>query len=186
MVRAFISIDFAEPNIIQKITEIQGSIQKSGAKLRIVNPKILHMTLEFLGEISEKEIQKVKEILDSTSFNSFFLDVNAVNVLPNEKYIRVVYCEINGDVDILKTIQKQLRVKLRDGGYKTDNRPFKPHLTIARVKSSQNRKELMLAINNLSNIRCGRQEIVSIKLKQSTLKSEGPEYSILHEVSAKN
>ena len=77
-------------------------------------------------------------------------------------------------------------MKLRECGYKTDNRPFKPHLTIARVKSSQNRKELMLAINNLSNIKCGRQEIVSIKLKQSILKSEGPEYSILHEVSAKN
>ena len=186
MVRAFISIDFTDPNIIQKITEIQDSIQNSRANLRIVNPKLLHMTLEFLGEISEKEIQKVKEILDSTSFNRFFLDVNAINVLPSEKHIRVVYCEIKGDVDILKTIQKQLRVKLRDCGYKTDSRPFKPHLTIARVKSSQNRKELMLAINNLSNIKCGRQEIDSIKLKQSILKSEGPEYSILHEISAKN
>lgn len=185
MVRAFLSIDFTDPNVIQKISEIQSSIQNSGAKLRIVNLKLLHMTLEFLGEISEKEIQKVKEILDSISFASFFLDVNAINVLPNEKYIRVVYCEINGDVDILKTIQRQLRAKLRDCGYKTDNRPFKPHLTIARVKSSQNRKELMLAINNLSNIKCGRQEINSIKLKQSILKSEGPEYSILHETSAK-
>ena len=186
MVRAFISINFTESNIIQKITEIQDSLQNSRANLRIVNPKILHMTLEFLGEISEKEIQEVKEILDSINFNSFFLNVNAVNVLPNEKYIRVVYCEINGDVDILKTIQKQLRVKLRNCGFKTDNRPFKPHLTIARVKSSQNRKELMLAIDNLSNFKCGRQEIDSIKLKQSILKSEGPEYSILHEVSAKN
>ena len=185
MVRAFISIDFTESSIIQKISEIQDSIQNSGANLRIVNPKLLHMTLEFLGEISENEIQKVKEMLDSISFNSFFLDVNAINVLPNEKYIRVVYCEIDGDVDILKEIQKQLRINLRDYGFKTDNRSFKPHLTIARVKSSQNRKELMLAINTLSNIKCGRQEITSIKLKRSILKPEGPEYSILHKISAK-
>lgn len=186
MVRAFISIDFTDWNIIQRITEIQDSIKNSRANLRIVNPKLLHMTLEFLGEISEKEIQQVKEILDSIIFKSFFLDINAIGVLPNEKYIRVVHCEINGDVDILKTIQKQLREKLRNCGFKTDSRPFKPHLTIARVKSSQNRKELMLAINNLSNINCGRQEIDSIKLKKSILKSEGPEYSILHEISAKN
>jgi len=185
MVRAFISIDFTDPNVIQTISELQCSIQNSGAKLRIVNSKLLHITLAFLGEISEIEIQKVKEILDSISFNSFFLDVNAINVLPNEKHIRVVYCEINGDVEILKTIQRQLQVKLRDCDFKTDNRPFKPHLTIARVKSSQNRKELMLAINTLSNIKCGRQEITSIKLKQSVLKSEGPEYSILHEINAK-
>lgn len=185
MVRAFISIDFTDPNIVEAISGLQESIQNSGAKLRQVNTKLLHMTLEFLGEISEKEIQKVKEILDSISFKSFFLDVNAIDVLPNEKYIRVVYCKINGDVEILKTVQRQLRVKLSECGFKTDNRSFKPHLTIARVKSSQNRKELMLAINNLSNIKCGRQEIVSIKLKQSILKSEGPEYSILHETSAK-
>ncbi len=185
MVRAFISIDFTDTNIIEAISEIQESIQSSKARLRNVNPKLLHMTLEFLGEISAIEIQKVKEILDSISFRSFFLDVNEIDVLPNEKYIRVVYCKINGDVDILKTIQRQLRIKLIECGFKTDNRSFKPHLTIARVKSSQNRKELMLAINNLSNIKCGRQEIVSIKLKQSILKSEGPEYSILHEISAK-
>ncbi|MHA1691287.1 MAG: RNA 2',3'-cyclic phosphodiesterase [Candidatus Heimdallarchaeaceae archaeon] len=185
MVRVFISIDFTNPNIIEKISEVQGLIQNTGAKLKIVNPKLLHITVEFLGEISKIEIQKVKEILDSTSFNSFFLDVNAINVLPNEKHIRVVYCEINGDVEILKTIKSQLSIQLRANGFKTDNRSFKPHLTIARVKSSQNRKELMLAINTLSNIRCGRQKIASIKLKQSILKHDGPEYSILHEIGAK-
>ena len=83
MVRAFISIDFTDPNIVEAISGLQESIQNSGAKLRQVNTKLLHMTLEFLGEISEKEIQKVKEILDSISFKSFFLDVNAIDVLPN-------------------------------------------------------------------------------------------------------
>ncbi len=184
MVRAFISIDFNNSSVLQKIAEVQDSIQNSGAKLKIVNPKLLHITLEFLGEISANEVKKAKEILDSINFKNFFLDVNAVNVLPNEKHIRVIYCEINGDVDILKEIQKQLRINLRNYGFKTDNRLFKPHLTIARVKSSQNRKELMLAINTFSNIKCGRQEIASIKLKQSVLKPEGPEYSILHEVTA--
>lgn len=181
MVRAFVSIEFTDPIIVNKVVEIQNLINQSGAKLKLVAPELLHITLEFLGDLTLKEIDSVKNIIDTLSFNHFLLDVNRPNVLPNEKHIRVVYCAIEGDVAVLTDIQRELRVKLKKSGFETDNRSFTPHLTIARVKSSQNRKELMLAVHNLSNIKCGRQKIASVKLKQSILKPEGPEYSTLHE-----
>ena len=83
-----------------------------------------------------------------------------------------------------KEIQKEIRNKLRTKGFKVDSRPFKPHLTIGRVKSPKNKDELIKVINNLSEYSCGVQEISSIQLKKSILKTEGPEYSVLYKVEA--
>ena len=83
MVRTFVSIDFTDTSIINKIIEIQDSIKKSGAKLKLVNPELLHITLEFLGYLTLDEVKSVERILDSLTFNRFQLDVNEINVLPN-------------------------------------------------------------------------------------------------------
>ena len=113
------------------------------------------------------------------------LEVKNPDVLPNENYVRVVYCDIGGDIEPLKNVQKALREKLRENGFKVDNRGFKPHLTIARVKSAKNRKELISVIKQQSEVICGIQEIKTINLKQSILKPEGPQYTKLHEVHVK-
>ena len=184
MVRTFISVDFNDPDIISRIMDIQQEILKSGAKLKLVNPENLHITLEFLGEIAEEQITVIQDILNTINFERIKLSVNRIGVLPNENYIRVVFCEINGDVEGIKRVQREIRENLRKHGFKTDKRAFKPHLTIARVKSPQNRKELMLVIKKFSTINCGVQEITSINLKKSVLKPEGPEYSTLYKVDA--
>ncbi|MHA1198933.1 MAG: RNA 2',3'-cyclic phosphodiesterase, partial [Candidatus Heimdallarchaeaceae archaeon] len=155
-----------------------------GAKLKMVNPKILHATLEFLGEISEQQIQQVSQILSEIKFSKFQLTIKQPGLLPNEKHIRVIYCEMNGNIELLRNIQKEIRVKLKNLGYEVDSRTFKPHLTIARVKSIQNKSELIKVINNLSEFYCGEQEISSIKLKKSELSTSGPQYTTLYETEA--
>jgi 2'-5' RNA ligase len=184
MVRAFISVDFDDESIRKNIVSIQTKINSSGAHLRLVNPSILHITLEFLGEISQDKIKEIKEILDKIEFPKLKLEVKEPNVLPSENYIKVVYCELEGDIEPLKQIQTEIRLKLKEKDFRVDKRPFKPHLTIARVKSKKNREELIDVIKELSEIHCGIQEIMSLKLKKSVLKLEGPEYSTLHEVNA--
>ena len=184
MVRAFISADFNSKQMLEKIGSIQEKIKQSGAHLRLVNLDILHITLEFLGDITDKQVESVKKILDTLDFPKFQLQIKNPNVLPNENYIRVVYCALDGEIETLKEIQKDLRNRLKDEGFRVDKRPFKPHLTIARVKSSRNRKELISVIKEMTGINCGIQKITSIKLKKSVLKPEGPEYSTLHEVKA--
>ena len=184
MVRTFISIDFNNEELVSNVIRIQQQLGELEAKLKFVNPKILHGTLEFIGEISSAQIDQISNMLDEIKFSKFNLAVEQPGLLPNEKYIRVIYCSIVGDIDSLKETQKDIRSRLRNLGYKIDNRPFKPHLTIARVKSIQNKSELIKVISNLSDFICGEQEIDSIKLKKSILSPQGPEYSTLHEVKA--
>ena len=185
MVRAFISIDFENDEVVQNIVKIQNQLRDLDAKLKFVNPKILHITLEFLGEISEEQINQVSSILEELSFPKFLLSVKHPDVLPNEKYIRVIYCNLEGHIEQLKQIQNEIRLKLKKLGFKTDSRPFKPHLTIARVKYVNNKSELIKVINNLSEYTCGEQEIKSVKLKESVLGPTGPEYTTLFEKQSK-
>ncbi len=184
MVRTFISIDFNNENIIDNIGKIQHQLGEIDAKLKMVNPKILHLTLEFLGEITEEQIQVVSKILDEIKFPKFRLEIKQPGLLPNEKYIRVIFCEMDGELEVLQNIQKELRFKLKESGFKVDSRGFKPHLTIARVKSIKNKSELIKVINNLSKFSCGEEEIDSINLKKSELYPTGPIYTSLHEVKA--
>ena len=186
MVRAFISIDFNEENLISKIKEIQAIIKESNADIRFVNPNILHITLDFLGEINNSQISKVSEILDQVNFDSFKLDVLNPDILPNEKHIRVVYLTIKGEIEPLIRVQKEIRTQLKQKGIKVDSRPFKPHLTIGRVKSPRNKTELINIIKKHQEYSCGTQEIASIKLKKSELTSKGPQYSILNEKKAQD
>ena len=184
MVRTFISVDFDDDAVRENIIEIQTKINSSGAHLKLVNPNILHITMEFLGEITENQVKEVEKILDSIEISTLKLEIKEPDVLPNENYIKVVYCKLEGETDSLIKIQEELRLKLKEKGFRVDKRPFKPHLTIARVKSAKNRKELISVIKEMTGINCGIQKITSIKLKKSVLKPEGPEYSTLHEVKA--
>ncbi|MHA1667434.1 MAG: RNA 2',3'-cyclic phosphodiesterase [Candidatus Heimdallarchaeaceae archaeon] len=186
MVRAFISIDFDDIEIKTNIEKIQISLLQTGAALKVVKIDLLHLTLAFLGEVSEEEIISLKEILDSLSFTKFELTVKNPNVLPSENYIRVVYCLIDGDIPVLMKIQNELKTKLKKAGFRVEKRPFKAHLTIARVKSPKNKQELLDKISEYESIYCGKQVISSIKLKKSVLKKEGPEYTTLHKVSLEN
>lgn len=182
MVRAFISVDFTDEIIKQRIVKAQNELKDSGAHIKYVDKDILHITLAFLGEISESRINDVKQIFDTITFDSFELEVKGLGLLPNENYVRVVYADISGEVEKLAKIRNELNQKLQKKGFKVDNRPFTPHLTIGRVKSGKNKHELANKVNDLKDKEFGKQRVERIKLKQSILKKDGPEYFTLYQL----
>ncbi|MHA1304639.1 MAG: RNA 2',3'-cyclic phosphodiesterase [Candidatus Heimdallarchaeaceae archaeon] len=184
MTRAFISIDFKEAEIKEKIILIQEQLQATGAMLRYVNPNQIHLTLEFLGELNEDQIEQVKEILSSITFQSFPLELKNLFVLPNDKYVRVISVDVKGDVDKLLKIQSELRTKLKAKGFKVDKRSYTPHLTIARVKSSKNKAELLEFIRRNKHFIFGKSCVTSVHLKESKLSPHGPIYGTLFKIES--
>ena len=87
MVRAFISIDFKDENIVKGVQTIQQQIRNSSAVVRLVNPEILHITLEFLGDITEEQVSILSDMLSKIEFKNLKLEVNEPGVLPNEKNV---------------------------------------------------------------------------------------------------
>jgi RNA 2',3'-cyclic 3'-phosphodiesterase len=106
-----------------------------GAQIRWVPAGNLHVTIWFLGEVSEPRVEAVlgsmKEPLQTRSFT---LRVAGAGAFPQSGAPRAVWLGLVDGREGLLSVHDQLRPRLLPLGFEPEKRPFSPHLTIARVK----------------------------------------------------
>jgi 2'-5' RNA ligase len=178
--RGFIAIEIqAAPSII----EFEKAITKTGADVKLVEPKNIHLTLKFLGDTDENQIDAIEQVIKESvkGASPFPVTLKGTGVFPNEKYLKVIWIGItNGD--IMKKIADNIDKKLETLGFKKENRGFSPHLTIGRVKTAKNKEQLLTVIKNHNENEFLHQEIHSVTLKKSDLTPTGPIYTTLREI----
>ncbi len=184
LTRTFIAVDFDNPEIVSKIQDIQRDLRNSGIISKDVEPQNLHLTLWFLGELPEQKLRAVLEEVSKVSFNSFEVKVGGVGYFPGGNRINVIWLKVEDPTNTLKDILNQLLNNLSGKGFKYDERGFTPHLTIARVKSIQDKPRALKKLQQLRDIQLGSQRIDALKVKKSTLTSKGPIYNDLLVVQA--
>jgi 2'-5' RNA ligase len=168
--RAFIAIETPkEVNITLK------EVQKKFVGLGKINftQEPYHLTLKFLGEITDSQCAQVKDILKSIKFKPFELELTSLGVFPNENYIKVIW--IGTKDKEVNEIQQQIDSKLT-GMFAKDLR-FHAHITLGRVKFVQDKiriKELLK-----TKIPSLKFEVKEFKLIKSELTPKGPEYEDL-------
>ena len=178
--RTFVAIEITNNENINSVKKFQDSI-KIDAKP--VESNKFHFTLQFLGEITEEVSKKIIKALNLIEFTSFSVNLKDVRVFPKPEFPRLIWIgtDENG-VNMLIELSKKVEKVLKPLGFSSD-KPFKPHITIFRIK-----KKIGNITNELKNkkgVNFGIQEIVNIKLKKSELTSKGPIYFDLAEINAK-
>ena len=181
--RSFIAVEVKDKDLIQRFVELQSVLSSSGSDLKFVETQNLHFTLKFLGEISNSDEKIISEKLDELEFDSIQIRYNGLGVFPNQSRVSVVWVGLDQESgERLKKLAVAVREKL--GGLKLgDERPFQPHLTIARVKSGLNRTRLVEIVNSMKDQNLGFDELKIVKLKKSTLTPNGPIYEDIHTVT---
>jgi len=177
--RVFVAIEISNKEVINSIKKIQDKINIDAKPIETKN---FHFTLQFLGEISEKIKHKIIQALHTIEFSSFSITLKGVGAFPKLKFPRVIWIgtDENGG-NMLIQLSKKVEKVMEPLGFFSD-KPFKPHITIFRIK-----KKIGDITNELESqkvVDFGIQEISSIKLKKSELTSSGPIYSDLMEVQA--
>jgi len=177
--RVFVAIEISNKDVINSIKKIQDKINIDA---KPVETKNFHFTLQFLGEISEEIKHKIIQALHTIEFSSFSITLKGVGAFPKLKFPRVIWIgtDENGG-NMLIQLSKKVEKVMEPLGFFSD-KPFKPHITIFRIK-----KKIENITNELESqkvVDFGIQEISSIKLKKSELTSSGPIYSDLMEVQA--
>src|SRR3989338_9641010 len=169
--RLFIAIEIPE-GIKEHIAEIQERINNKENKIRVVDKKQIHLTLKFLGEVQPDKIGIIREELKKITFTPFSVYLDQIGVFPDENYIRVVWVGLSPENPILE-LQKNIDEKLKKIFKK--EKDYKPHLTLARVKYIENKKEF---IDKLKKIKIENKkiDIANFKLIKSTLTPQGPVY----------
>ena len=178
--RVFVAVEISNDKILKNIQTFQKNVQIDAKPTKIDQ---IHFTLKFLGEINERKCEQVNDTIKKISFSSFDLWLKGVGGFPNLKNPRVIWIGIdeNGG-EKLTAIANEIGIKLTSLGFENDKK-FKPHLTIFRVKQKLN--DISVMMKEYQTVEFGTQTVSKIKVKRSVLSPKGPEYSDLLEVDAK-
>ncbi len=175
--RGFIAIDIkTNPEIEKFINEIENT----KALIKLVELKNIHITLKFLGEISNNKIDQINEIIIESTKNikPFKIKLIGTGVFPNENYIKIIWIGLK-NTQMLSDITKKINDNLINIGLKIKPQKFHPHITIGRVKSAKNKEKILEIIEKYNNINFSEILVDTIKLKKSELTSKGPIYTDL-------
>ena len=180
MMRAFIAIEITDEMVINSIKEFQDKVKLDAKPVESQN---FHFTLQFLGEISQDNSLKIINALQTIEFSSFDIMLKDIGVFPKLSSPRIIWIgtdEKGGEM--LIQLSKKVTKVLESLGFFQD-KPFKPHITIFRIKKKVG--DISKELKNKERVNFGIQKVSSIKLKKSELTSNGPIYSDLWEISAK-
>ncbi len=170
--RCFIAINLTL-EAINEVRKIQKIIESKDLFIgKFTELKNLHLTLKFLGEITENNIKKIKERLKQISFGFFEGELENIGVF-SEHFIKIIWIELTGNVFEL---QKQIDEKLQD--FFEPEKRFMSHITIARVKHVKDKKKLIDILKKINHKKI-KFKIDSFYLMESELKSEGPVYKVI-------
>ena len=174
-VRNFLAIELKE-DLVPKILDVQKEFKKTNANIKYVPSKNMHFTLKFFGNIDEEMIEDISLSVEKVimNYSSFDLSIKNCGCFPNKNVIKVLWLGLDEGSPI-KSLQKDLDREFKKLGFKKEKN-FISHLTIGRVKSPKNEKEIRKTIEKLENIEIGQMTVSRICLKKSTLTPQGPIY----------
>lgn len=131
--RSFIGINFTR-EIKEDISKIQAQIRANAARGRFKHIDNFHITLKFLGEISGEQAEKIAGLLEDISKKreAFQLKLDHIGCFKGRQDIRTLYIGLGGNLPLLTQLNEDVETAVEALGFKRENRPFTPHITIAQ------------------------------------------------------
>lgn len=175
-------MDFPE-DIQKEAADIQRQFVDHGATL--VDPELIHITIKFIGDVDDKQVDAIKNALQNVHHPPFDAEINGIGVFPDVNHINVIWTGVNPSISQhFEKLHSAVEGALMPLKIRADKRKFTAHATLARVKrlSPVQKRSLINTIREFSDISLGKMRVDHIKLKKSTLTSDGPIYETLLEV----
>jgi 2'-5' RNA ligase len=181
MIRAFLALDHPA-EIDRRLAQVQQSLRRSlHGEIRWVRPEGIHLTLKFLGDIPEADVARTAAAVERAvrGVAPFELAVGGPGVFPDPRRPRVLWLGLTGDIARLVLFQKQLDRALEEIGFAGEERPFRPHLTLARIKAPQGLAGLAAMIERREAEAAVRYVAAGLSLYRSELTPAGAVYTKL-------
>ena len=176
--RLFVALDLPD-EVRSALSELITKLKPLSRGARWVPPESLHVTLKFIGWIGDDKLQPTQEILASIrSSQPVELNFRGSGFFPNERRPRVFWCGLEASPNLAE-IAAALDAALVPLGIKAETRPYTPHLTLARFKSSEGVAALVKAAGSLKMRDFGGTTATNFHLYESLLKSSGAQYNRL-------
>lgn len=180
MIRSFLAVELPG-TIRKKIEEVQRDLKSSRADARWVNPENIHLTLKFFGNIEESKVEAIATSIDGLIRTTppFPLKVRGMGAFPDLRHPRVVWMGLIDEKGTLVPLQKAMEASLEKVGFQPEDRSFKPHLTLGRVKSGQGKDALAAMVEKYREDTFGEFQVERVVLFKSDLRPSGSVHTSL-------
>ncbi|MBN1304414.1 MAG: RNA 2',3'-cyclic phosphodiesterase [Anaerolineales bacterium] len=182
LLRAFVAVQIPP--------QIQEAIHASTSDLRqTLGPSLIrwtplrniHLTLKFLGAISQSNIEMLNQMLasEASKVEPFEIKIGALGVFPNPNRPRILWIGIQAP-DTLEAVHHSIETAASRLGYEQEHNHFSPHLTIGRVKQDltrSDRDKLRLTLEKTTIGEIGTAAIEAVYLMRSDLHPTGAVYT---------
>jgi 2'-5' RNA ligase len=167
--------------VLDSLAAVQQQLVATGADLKPVERENIHFTVKFLGEISQSESLQVDARLKALSLKGGTVEVRGVGAFPSSRRPSVIWAGVAPEHEAIVMPLAQSVLSALHGYGEEDRRPFRPHATIARVRSPRESGRLADLLASNSDTSFGMTALRALKLKSSQLTPRGPIYSDLGE-----
>lgn len=173
--RVFAAIDIPDP-IRHDLGRLQDEFRREAGDnahgVSWVRPGGIHLTLKFLGEISDARVASAIAALKVIQrFPPFTLEVHGCGFFPDARRPRVLWAGVSAPV-ALAELARQVDAVLTAQGFAPDDRTFRPHLTLARFRVATPQSGIALAAHEAELI--GRFDVAEFYLFESVLTPGSP------------
>lgn len=184
--RVFIAIEIENSDVLSKLIKVKDTFKATKADIKTVEDENIHLTVRFIGEVPLDIVKAIQENLkvlkDIPIFN---IHIKGIGAFPSPTRPRVIWAGVVNGVTPLKEIRRRVEQFLRKLGIKPDTHEFTPHITLARVKGRRGIDKIIKLLEMYQDYDFGESPVTKVKLKRSILRSQGPLYVDLYEVSLK-
>jgi 2'-5' RNA ligase len=173
--RAFVALEISG-SVVDSLVGFQKELEATGADVKLVERWNLHLNLKFLGEVSEAQAAEVKSRLGGLEVRAAQVEIRGVGAFPSPNRPRVIWAGVAREYEGLVTPIAQRVVGALDGIGERDDRPFRAHITLGRIRSPRNVRELTDLLRDNSERPFGITTLSEVKFKSSLLTPRGPVY----------
>ena len=176
--RLFVSVDLPD-DFADDVAAVQEQFADAGG-LNFTDPEQAHVTLKFLGDVSEDRVSAVEDAVaaavDDADVEPFDVRYEGLGVFPSLDYISVVWLGVTQGGDGLERLHEEIEDRATDMGFDPEDHEFTPHVTLARMEHAGG-KDLVQRVVQEEEPVVGETTVEDVRLTESELTSEGPVYS---------
>lgn len=180
MIRSFVAI--ALPDHLQaRLGEVSSELKRLDLHASFPRPEAMHLTLKFLGDIREEQVDDISAALNEAAngVEEFEVSIRKLGCFPHAANPRVAWAGVELCPGLRK-LAVNAETELAKVGFAPEQRPFSPHLTLARIKSRQNVARLSRYLEtDGATLELGRFLVSEFYLYKSTLLPAGARYERL-------
>ena len=179
--RLFLALELG-PDLIDALESAITPLRAEAPELAWVAPPERHLTLKFLGDVPEERLARIVALIDGVAcrHRPFSMQLGGVGAFPNFRRARVVWIGVEHEAR-LELLHHDLEVAGETEGFEIEGRAFRPHVTLARVRTplaDDRMRRLARAARKIDF--SATRHVAEITLFESTLAQAGATYRRVH------